>query len=76
MVTGDWLIKSCLVNSQMLHTHRIPDTDVGDDGELKQDSMCIDTLGHQAGGTMGMYKCHGEGGNQVNIFMYGNIHFH
>ena len=41
----------------------------GDDvqvSEIKQADMCMDTLGHSAGGSVGMYGCHGAGGNQVN----------
>ena len=34
-------------------------------GELKQGKKCLDTLGSQAGGTVGMYDCHGQAGNQV-----------
>jgi len=34
-------------------------------GMLRQDSFCIDTLGHTYGGSVGMYPCHNAGGNQV-----------
>ncbi len=30
-------------------------------------TMCLDTYGHRAGGTVGLYTCHGTGGNQVTI---------
>jgi len=33
-------------------------------GELKQGKKCLDTLGSQAGGTVGMFDCHGQAGNQ------------
>jgi len=35
-------------------------------GMLRQDSFCIDTLGHTYGGSIGMYPCHSSGGNQVH----------
>lgn len=28
-------------------------------------TMCLDTYGHRAGGTVGLYTCHGTGGNQA-----------
>ena len=34
-------------------------------GSLRQGSQCLDTLGHLSeGGTVGLYTCHGTGGNQ------------
>ena len=35
-------------------------------GELKQGRKCLDTLGKLAGGSVGMYDCHGQAGNQVS----------
>lgn len=35
-------------------------------GELKQGKMCLDTLSHHAGQGIGMFECHGMGGNQVS----------
>lgn len=35
-------------------------------GEIKQKDTCLDTLAHSIGNTVGMYKCHGGGGNQVS----------
>ena len=34
-------------------------------GEIKQDEYCLDTMSHQGSGTVGLYRCHGAGGNQV-----------
>lgn len=34
-------------------------------GEVKQGKDCMDTLGHSHGGTVGLFECHGSGGNQV-----------
>jgi len=34
-------------------------------GEVKQGKDCMDTLGHTVGGTVGLFECHGAGGNQV-----------
>ena len=46
---------------------RIPSTDRG--GELKQKGTgkCFDTLGNEEGGEVGLYNCHGNGGNQVSL---------
>lgn len=35
-------------------------------GEVKQGKDCMDTLGHSNGGTVGLFECHGSGGNQVS----------
>ncbi|XP_031569273.1 polypeptide N-acetylgalactosaminyltransferase 2-like [Actinia tenebrosa] len=43
---------------------QIPDNQDISFGELKQGKRCLDTLGSQAGGTVGMFDCHGQGGNQ------------
>lgn len=35
-------------------------------GEIKQGTDCVDTLGHNnVGGSVGLFKCHDAGGNQV-----------
>ena len=34
-------------------------------GSIKQESMCIDTMGNFADGVLGMFPCHNAGGNQV-----------
>ncbi|XP_064404041.1 polypeptide N-acetylgalactosaminyltransferase 2-like [Halichondria panicea] len=45
---------------------KVPDTDVLAEGQLKHtNNMCMDTLGGRAGGKLGLYQCHGEGGNQA-----------
>uniref|UniRef100_A0A6M2E192 Polypeptide N-acetylgalactosaminyltransferase n=1 Tax=Xenopsylla cheopis TaxID=163159 RepID=A0A6M2E192_XENCH len=33
-------------------------------GSLRQGAHCLDTMGHQAEGTVGLYQCHNTGGNQ------------
>ena len=33
--------------------------------EIKLGSLCLDTLGQQDGGAIGLYSCHGGAGNQV-----------
>ena len=38
-------------------------------GSLRQGSMCLDTLGHMVDGHVGIYTCHGTGGNQVRIIL-------
>ena len=44
---------------------RVPDSQDVSFGELKQGKKCLDTLGSQAGGSIGMFDCHGQAGNQV-----------
>lgn len=44
---------------------RIPDSQDVAFGELKQGKKCLDTLGGQAGGSVGVFDCHGQAGNQV-----------
>ncbi|EDO30269.1 predicted protein, partial [Nematostella vectensis] len=43
---------------------QIPDSQDVSFGELKQGKSCLDTLGSQAGGSVGMFDCHGQAGNQ------------
>ncbi|XP_078675998.1 polypeptide N-acetylgalactosaminyltransferase 2-like isoform X2 [Branchiostoma floridae x Branchiostoma belcheri] len=43
---------------------RIPDKKDVAFGALQQGTLCMDTLGHFADGTVGVYECHGSGGNQ------------
>ena len=43
-------------------------------GSVRQGSQCLDTLGHLTGGTVGLYTCHGTGGNQEwSLTKTGNI---
>lgn len=37
-------------------------------GTIQQGSMCMDTLGHRIGENIGLYVCHGGGGNQEWTF--------
>ena len=50
---------------------KIPQTAIG---SIQQGPWCIDTIGHLAGDTVGLYPCHNTGGNQVRfkieLFMY------
>ena len=34
---------------------------------MKQGPLCLDTLSSTVGGGVGLYHCHGEGGNQVGM---------
>ncbi|KAK3743016.1 hypothetical protein QZH41_009278 [Actinostola sp. cb2023] len=34
-------------------------------GEIKQGNQCVDTLGHGTGQNVGLFECHGAGGNQM-----------
>jgi len=43
---------------------KVPEDDVLAYGEVKQGDQCIDTLGHTEGQTVGLFQCHGQGGNQ------------
>jgi len=35
---------------------------------LRQNSLCIDILGHTFSGSVGLYPCHNTGGNQVRYY--------
>lgn len=49
---------------------RVPDDDdTTAFGEVKQGKDCMDTLGHTVGRTVGLYECHGAGGNQLWSFV-------
>lgn len=55
-----------VANYNILSTTRIPSGADGDLSEIKHaGNLCMDTLGHSSGGTVGIYSCHGSGGNQV-----------
>lgn len=45
---------------------KVPDGEGGmSRGSLRQGPQCLDTMGHlSVGGTVGLYTCHGTGGNQ------------
>jgi len=43
---------------------KIPDSQDATYGSIGQGSFCLDTLGHLVEGTVGLYTCHGSGGNQ------------
>ena len=50
---------------------RIPDKESIAFGAIQQtENMCMDTLGHQEGGHLGLYECHDSGGNQVGCHYY------
>ena len=51
---------------------RIPESQDISFGELKQGKKCLDTLGSQAGGSVGMFDCHGQAGNQVLVLSFIN----
>jgi len=51
---------------------RIPDRRVRASGALfMQGNKCVDSLGHRAGGEIGIYGCHGQGGNQAWTYTRG-----
>ena len=53
---------------------KIPEEDADERGTLQQGGMCLDTLGHLTGGAVGLYPCHGTGGNQAwHLTKSGNI---
>jgi len=43
---------------------KIPDSQDITYGSIRQGAFCLDTLGHLVDGTVGLYTCHGSGGNQ------------
>ena len=62
--------RSDYIPSNLLFVHSIPNPSDAKSGEVKQGNLCLDTLGHQAGGTVGLFQCHHSGGNQVSIHSY------
>ena len=53
----------------LVSSTRIPSGSDGDLSEIKHaDNLCMDTLGHSSGETIGTYRCHGSGGNQVKTW--------
>ena len=46
-----------------------PDGGHQTDGVFKQGLKCLDTLGHHSEGTVGIFTCHGNGGNQVLLVL-------
>ncbi|KAK2146054.1 hypothetical protein LSH36_636g02006 [Paralvinella palmiformis] len=47
---------------------RVPDHQGMTLGAIQQSSMCMDTLGHFSGGSIGTFMCHHSGGNQEWAF--------
>ncbi len=45
-----------------------------DTSELRQGSWCMDSLGNKAGGVVGLYRCHGNEGNQVCVCVCVCVH--
>jgi len=53
---------------------KVPDSKELSTGSLRQGSQCLDTLGHMTGGEVGVYTCHGTGGNQEwSLTKSGNV---
>ena len=48
---------------------KVPASDVTT-SVMRQGNMCLDTLGHLVDNTLGIFLCHGSGGNQVSIQSY------
>ena len=46
---------------------RIPNPEDISFGAIRQGQLCLDTLGRLDAGLVGLYTCHGGGGNQVSI---------
>ena len=55
---------------------RIPDGADATVGYLEQKSMCLDTLGNNAGKSVGLYICHHAGGNQVRITILSSEYYY
>eukprot|EP00048_Salpingoeca_helianthica_P020391 m.6333 g.6333 ORF g.6333 m.6333 type:complete len:537 (+) comp4752_c0_seq1:73-1683(+) len=43
---------------------RLPDLHGRAWGDVRGDKLCLDSLGNQNGGAVGLFTCHGQGGNQ------------
>ena len=46
---------------------RVPDREDIAFGSIRQEAMCIDTMGNFADGVLGVFPCHNAGGNQVSL---------
>ena len=46
---------------------RVPSIQAVAFGSIQQDDQCMDTMGHFADGSLGLYPCHHGGGNQVRM---------
>ena len=57
-----------MILSIWLFFYRVPDARDVAFGELRQEELCLDTMGHLGGGTVHTYKCHGQAGNQVGRY--------
>ena len=55
-----------LINIPITSNFRVPDRQDVAFGAIQQGTMCMDTLGNFADGTVGMFTCHNSGGNQVS----------
>ncbi|XP_015903694.1 polypeptide N-acetylgalactosaminyltransferase 2-like [Parasteatoda tepidariorum] len=53
-----WFLKNVYPELQ------VPMKDVSPKGTIRQGLLCVDTLGHAIGENVGLYACHGSGGNQ------------
>ncbi|GIY43591.1 hypothetical protein CDAR_270891 [Caerostris darwini] len=51
---------------------KVPNQDDSPHGSISQGILCIDTLGHLTGKNVGLYNCHGDGGNQEWSFTKDN----
>ena len=54
----------CIVHFTSFLFCSIPDKQDIAFGTIQQGSLCIDTLGHFSGGSVGLFTCHNTGGNQ------------
>lgn len=43
---------------------KVPDRDAAELFHIRNEQLCLDTLGRKAGESPGVYQCHGTGGNQ------------
>lgn len=54
---------------------KVPDREDVAYGSIKQDTMCVDTMGNFADGVLGVFPCHNAGGNQeFKMTKDGGIH--
>ena len=67
----EWLFYTGCRFTQVLlyYIYRVPDREDVAYGSIKQETMCVDTMGNFADGVLGMFPCHNAGGNQVIVNM-------
>ena len=52
---------------------RVPDAVPQAEGQVENSKLCLDSLGKAAGSAVGLYSCHGQGGNQQWVLTHDGL---